>query len=274
MNESRIKSELVAVSRKLWARGFVANHDGNVSVRVAADRIWATPTAVSKGDVTEEMLVLLDLNGQRVAGRLKPFSEINLHLACYRARPEVRAVVHAHPPTATGFAVAGVPLPEAMMPEAIVSLGATIPTVDYAPPGPKAAEAVDAAVRRHDAFLLAAHGVLTVGSDLEQAYLRAELVEHYARIAQVARALGGARPLPADDVKRLLEARAKAGLGPQGAPAASPAPAKAAPSPAAASAAAQDAVLRRAEAAVARGADQELARIVAEEISRALRGRP
>lgn len=258
--DHRAKLAVVEISRRLHARGWVANHDGNVSVRVGPDRIWATPTAVSKGEVTEEMLVLVDMDGKRVAGRLKPFSEIDLHLACYRAREDVRAVVHAHPPTATGFACAGVELPAAMMPEAVVSLGPVIPTVPYALPGPAAASAAGEAVARHDALLLGNHGALTVGVDAEQAYLRMELVEHYARIAKVALELGGPRGLPAADVQKLLEARARAGLGPKGAP---PPPATAPPLAEAA---------ERAKTAVLAGPDRELARIVAQEIGRVLKG--
>jgi L-fuculose-phosphate aldolase len=258
--EHRLKAELVEIARRLHARGWVANHDGNVTVRVGPDRIWATPTAISKAAVTEETLVLVDLEGQRVAGRLRPFSEINLHLACYRARDDVRAVVHAHPPVATGFACAGVELPAAMMPEAAVSLGTEIPTAAYAAPGPEAAERVKDLVLRHDAFLLASHGALTVGADLEQAYLRMELVEHYARIAKVALELGGPRRLPAGDVARLLEARARAGLGPK------------APPPPPGTAPAHASAIEQARASVLASADQELVRVVAEELSRALRG--
>jgi L-fuculose-phosphate aldolase len=257
--EYRVKAELVDISRRLHARGWVANHDGNVTCRVGEGRIWATPTAVSKGVINEEMLIAVDLEGKRIAGRLRPFGEIGLHLACYRAREDVRAVVHAHPPTATGFACAGVDLPAAMMPEAVVSLGPEIPTAPYAPPGPAAAEAVAALVARADAFLLARHGVLTVGVDLEQAYLRMELVEHYARIAKVAIELGGVSALPPADVQKLLEARAKAGLGPKTAAAPATAPS-------------QTAAMERARASVLASPDQEIARIVAQEVSRALKG--
>jgi L-fuculose-phosphate aldolase len=259
--ESRDKAMVVEVSRRLHARGWVANHEGNVSVRVGPERIWATPTAVSKGAVTEEMLVLIDLEGRRVAGRLRPFGEVNLHLACYRTREDVRAVVHAHPPTATGFACAGVDLPVAMMPEATVSLGPEIPTAPYALPGPEAAEQVAQLVARYDAFLLGSHGALTVGVDLEQAYLRMELIEHYARIAKVALELGGPRALPAADVEKLLDARRKAGLGP-----------KSAPPPAPATAPGQRAAMEGARAQVLASADPDLARIMAQEIRRALEG--
>ena len=252
MTDARIKTELVRYARALYQRGWVANHDGNVSVRVGPDRIWATPTAVSKEDVTEDGLVLLDIEGRQLEGTRKVFSEINLHLAAYRARDDVKAVVHAHPPVSTAFACAGVPLPAAMMPEAVVSLGATIPTVPYASPGPGAAAALLAFTATHDAMLLDRHGVLAFGRDVEQAYLRMELVEHYARIAQVAMSLGALRPLPAADVEALLAARAKAGLGPQAATPSGRA------QPAAVALAAVDQVV--------------LLRLVTEEVTRALRG--
>jgi L-fuculose-phosphate aldolase len=212
-------------ARRLHAQGWVANHDGNVSVRLGprptagaaserdAGRFLATPTATSKAAVTADGLVLVDDAGQQVGGRGKPFSEMGLHLAVYRERGDVQAVIHAHPPTATGFAVAGVPLDPAFLAEAVVSLGPGVPTVPFAPPGAAAARALAPYAREHDAVLLGGHGVLTWGPDLETAYLRMELVEHLARIALVARQLGGVRPLPASVLPQLAEARAKAGLG-------------------------------------------------------------
>jgi L-fuculose-phosphate aldolase len=256
--DGRVKAEIVRVAHALHARGFVANHDGNVSARVGPDRVWTTPTSMSKADVTEESLVLVDLAGARIAGRLKAPSEVGLHLACYRAREDVLAVVHAHPPVATAFACAGVELPDAMMPEAIVSLGARIPTVPYAAPGAKAADALSPLLATYDALLLASHGAITVGVDLEQAYLRLELVEHYARIAKAARELGGARPLPSTDVAKLLEARTRAGLGPE---------ARTAKSTSTRSAPASEP-----RASTVANPPQDLARVVAQEITRALRG--
>ena len=149
-------------------------------------------------------------------GTRKPFSEMKLHLAAYRARPKVTAVIHAHPPTATGFAVAGLELGEPFMPEPVVSLGARVPTVPYAFPGSDDEQrGVQAALRHGDAMLLANHGVLAAGPNLETAYLRLELVEHLCKIALVARQLGGARPIPGSDVGVLLDKRSKAGLGPR-----------------------------------------------------------
>jgi L-fuculose-phosphate aldolase len=194
----------------------VANHDGNVSVRLRGDRLLITPTAVSKRDVEAGMLLVVDLEGKVLEGRLRPFSELELHLACYRARPEVDAVLHAHPPHATAFGLVGGELSPVALPEMVVSLGAHIPTLPRAMPrNPQGVEHVFEAASRHDAFLMNGNGAFTLGADLHQALLRMELVEHYARILSVARALGRVAPLGEDDTQRLLEARAKAGLGPR-----------------------------------------------------------
>jgi L-fuculose-phosphate aldolase len=223
MSESQKRAEVADYSQRLHARGWVANHDGNLSVRLEPGRYLCTPTATSKAEVRADGLVIVDESGARVSGRGKPFSEIGLHLTVFRNRPDVNAVVHAHPPTATGFACAGVALDQAFIAEAVVSLGPGVPTVPYAAPGEAACQALAPFVSDYDAVLLANHGVLAWGTDLEQAYLRCELVEHLARIALVARQLGGVRPIPSSNLPALLEARAKAGLGPRSRSAAAPA---------------------------------------------------
>ena len=212
----KLRSDLVATSRRLHQMGWVANHDGNISVRLRGDRLLITPAAVSKADVDDASLIIVDLSGKVLEGRRKPFSELELHLAAYRARPEVEVVLHAHPPMATAFGLTGVPLAPIAMPEIVVSLGDSIPTVPRAmPKTPAVVKGVEAAASTVDAMLLAGNGALTLGVDLNQALLRMELVEHYAKILQAARALGPVEPLPASDVATLLAARAKAGLGPQ-----------------------------------------------------------
>jgi L-fuculose-phosphate aldolase len=209
---SERSKEVAEYAQRLHARGWVANHDGNVSVRDGHGRYLATPTATSKAAVRADGLVVVDDAGKQVGGRGKPFSEIGLHLTVFANRSDVNAVIHAHPPTATGFAVAGVPLDEAFLAEAVVSLGPGVPTVPFAAPGPDACRALADYTRAHDAVLLGGHGVLSWGPDLETAYLRMELVEHLAKIALVARQLGGVRPLPSTVLPKLTEARAKAGL--------------------------------------------------------------
>ncbi len=211
--DARLRAEVADTARRLHARGWVANHDGNVTARAGTGRYLATPTATSKAVIDAASLLVVDDAGARVSGAKKPFGELGLHLTVYRNRPDVNAVVHAHPPTATGFAVAGVPLDRPMIAEAVVSLGVGVPTVPLAAPGEAACAALAPYCATHDAVLLAGHGVIAWGADLEQAYLRLELVEHLAKIALVAHQLGGVRPLPAAMIPPLLESRRKAGLG-------------------------------------------------------------
>jgi L-fuculose-phosphate aldolase len=263
VNERQAREQVVDHARRLHARGWVANHDGNLTVRLGAGRVLATPTATSKAAVTLESLLVVDDAGEKRAGPGKPFSELGLHLTVYARRAEVRAVVHAHPPCATAIACAGSPLLERVfLAEAVVSLGPRVPTVPFAAPGPAACAALAHLVDEHDAVLLGQHGVLAWGVDVEQAYLRLELVEHLARIAVEAEKLGGVKPLPADVLPALLEARRKAGLGAVAKPAvAAPAPARVvacAPSPTA------DVPI------VAPGGARDLAAIVREELARAL----
>lgn len=216
MSREQSGREVAALCLHLHARGWVANHDGNVSTRLAgaegAERFLASPTAVSKADVRSDMLVEVAAEGDAfkvVGGERRVFSEFSLHLAAFRARPDVRWVCHAHPPYATAWAVAGRSFWESpFMGEPVVSLGAEIPVVDGSGLGD--------ALSRCDAVLLMNHGVITVGPDAETARLRMELVEHLAKIAALAEPLGGPRPLPGDQIEKLLAARAKAGLGPAG----------------------------------------------------------
>jgi L-fuculose-phosphate aldolase len=209
-SETRARAALALAAQGLHARGWVANHEGNGTLRLAPGRILATPTAVSKAAITAESLLVLDDDGRVVSGRGKPFSEIGLHLAVLAARPDVQAVLHAHPPTATGFAVAGIPLDRPILAEAVVSLGPSIPTVPFAAPGAAAAGALRPFLATCDVCLLESHGALAWGTDVDQALLRLEHVEHLARILLVARQLGGAKELPPSVLPSLLEARRKA----------------------------------------------------------------
>lgn len=205
-----LRSEVVRFSRRLHENGWVANHDGNVSVRVGRDRFLITPTAMSKLDVDESMLVVVDGAGQVVEGARKPPGETELHLAAYRARPDVDAVLHAHPPYATAFGVARVPLEPLPLPEAVVSLG-RVPSAPFAlPKTPLATEGIAQCASAANQFLLPGNGVMTLGPDLSLSFLRMELVEHVAKILHLAKALGGACPLPPQAVESLLAAHAKA----------------------------------------------------------------
>ena len=205
------------VSRLLWDRGWVANHDGNVSARLPDGTLAATPTAVSKRLVGPDDVLHLDRAGKLLAGRGKPCSEMPLHLVAYRVREDARAVVHAHPATASGFTLCGVEVDPTVTPEAVVSLGDRIPLLPHFLPGdPRLLESLAGALATYDAVCLRNHGILTVGDDLEQAFLRLELVEHLARQQLVARQLGRIDRLPRGEVEQLLRKRATAGLGPAG----------------------------------------------------------
>ncbi len=211
----RLRSQAVAHSRKLHAMGWVANHDGNLSVRLSGDRMLITATGISKADIDDAALLVVDASGKVLEGRKKPFSELELHIVAYQAREDVGAVLHAHPPYATAMGVAGASLEVAVLPEFVVSLGLGVPTAPLAmPKSPESRAVVADLVKRHNAMILAGNGVLTVGEDLSQAYLRMELVEHYAKIVTLARQMGGLRELAPDQVAKLLEARRKAGLDP------------------------------------------------------------
>lgn len=213
--EHQLRREVAEVSRLVWERGWVANHDGNVTARLSPGRILATPTGLSKRVIDGEMLLVVDGGGRVLRGRLRPFSEIGIHLLVYRARPDVGCVLHAHPPHATARAATGAALPS-FLPEAVVSIGAETPLVPLAMPGREAEAAIEPFVRSHDAVLVEGNGVFSWGDDPEQAFLRMELVEHLARIAHLAEATGGVRELPRDMLDKLLARRAAAGLGPAG----------------------------------------------------------
>ncbi len=192
----------------------MASNDGNISVRIAEDRVLMTPTAVSKGFMTPDMMVITDMDGTLVSGApgRKPSSEIKMHLVAYRQRPDVKAVVHAHPPLATGFAVAGIPLDRAVLAEVVTTLG-SIPIADYATPSTQELpDAVKPYVKAHDGLLLANHGALALGADLFGAYYKMETIEHFARISLVARQLGRENLLSRDEVDRLQGLRARYGI--------------------------------------------------------------
>jgi L-fuculose-phosphate aldolase len=215
--EEQARADIVEVGRRLWERGFVASNDGNISVRLDEHRLITTPKSVSKGFMTPDMMVITDLDGKKISGQRDPSSELKMHLEVYRNRPDVRAVVHAHPPTATGFAVAGIPLDRPVLAEVITTLG-SIPIADYATPS---TEELPAAVRKyvkaHDGLLLANHGALAVGPDVMSAYYRMETIEHFAKISLVARTLGREHLLSREEVERLQGLRGMYGI-------ASPAP--------------------------------------------------
>jgi L-fuculose-phosphate aldolase len=208
----QVKKSILEVGRSLYERSFVVATDGNISVRVSDDRIWATPSGLCKGMLSDEQLVLCDMEGKRVSGSLKPSSEIGMHIMLYRERPDIRAVVHAHPPTATGFAVAGLPLTPCVLPEVVITLG-QIPLAPYGTPGThEISDPIRQYVKDHDAFLLQNHGATTVGSDLLDAYFKMETLEHFARIVLVAHQLGGVGALGSAEVQKLMGIRERLGI--------------------------------------------------------------
>ena len=214
MDLDQLRSDIVEAGRRLWVRGYVASNDGNISVRVAPDRLLMTPANVSKGFMTPDMMVVTDLDGRLIAaaaGR-RPSSEILMHLVAYRERPDVNAVVHAHPPLATGFAVAGIALDRAVLAEVVTTLGA-IPIAEYGTPSTaELATTVAPFVRAHDGLLLANHGALALGKDLFGAYYKMETIEHFARISLVARLLGRQHLLSREEVGRLQALRGSYGI--------------------------------------------------------------
>ena len=210
--EEQLRADIVEIGRRLHARAYVASNDGNISVRLDDERLLTTPKGVSKGFMTPDMLVITDLDGHKLAGHRDPSSELLMHLAVYRNRPEAAAVVHAHPPTATGFAVAGIALDRAVLAEVVTTLG-SIPIADYGTPSTQElADAVQEHIKVHDGLLLANHGALTVAGELFAAYYKMETIEHFARISLVARQLGRERLLSREEVLRLQALRGSYGI--------------------------------------------------------------
>jgi len=198
-----LPATLINVCHRLAVGGYVAATDGNVSVRLPGGNILITGSGINKGLVTERDIVEVTPDGKVVSGKRSVSTEIGMHLFIYRERPDIHAVVHAHPPTATGFAVARVALDESLLPEVIVNLGA-IPLASYATPSTdEVARSIAPHVKKVQAILLANHGVVTYGHDLLDAFFKMEKVEHAAQIAFVARVLGGAVPLTAEELQKL-----------------------------------------------------------------------
>lgn len=202
-----VREAIVLVCRRLYERGLVAGPDGNVSVRRDDGTVLVTPTGLSKVDVTPDDLVVVSLEGRVREGRRAPSSELRMHLRIYQRRSDVHAVVHAHPPAATGFAVAGESFVAPVLPEVILQLG-EVPLVPYATPGSDAlADAFEPFLANHDGFLMANHGATTIAPSLATAHQRMESLEHAARILLAARALGRVNELSAADVRSLRATR-------------------------------------------------------------------
>jgi L-fuculose-phosphate aldolase len=209
LRERKYREEIVHYGRMLHERCFVAAMDGNLSVRLKNDRILVTPTGISKGAMQPGDMVIVDPDGRQVAGRRNVTSEIGMHLLIYRMRPDVKAIVHAHPPTATGFAAAGIALTEPLVCEVVMGLGC-IPLARYGTPGTsELAQTLEPYVADYDAILMSNHGVVAYGDTLEHAYMKMETVEHFAQIALVTHLLGRQQPLKQVEIEKLLNARTK-----------------------------------------------------------------
>ncbi len=210
MTYAEERQDIVTVCQSMWTLGWVASSDGNVSMRLDDGNILVTPTGMSKRLITPETLVLADPEGRIIEygeGERKPSSEFRMHLRCYKERADVKGVVHAHPPAATAFAVAGVPLDEYSMIETVITIG-SVPIAPYATPSTEEVpDSIAPFLENHDAILLRSHGALTVGADLMTAYCRMETLEHFARITLNARILGGAEEISRDSIERLISMR-------------------------------------------------------------------
>ncbi len=209
-----IKKQIIEVGRRLWLKNFVAANDGNISVRIAENEILTTATGVSKGFMTEEMIVKVDMDGNPLerSAKHKPSSEVKMHLEVYRQRPDIKAVVHAHPLYATSFAVAGIPLDRCVLPEAVVFLG-SVPIAEFGLPSTEEVpEKIRPHVQHSEAILLANHGALTFGPDLMNAYFKMETLEHTAHIIWNAMQLGQVNVLSEKVTEQLMALRNRYGL--------------------------------------------------------------
>ncbi|WP_077210978.1 class II aldolase/adducin family protein [Bacillus dakarensis] len=213
------KKLICEIGRRIYAKNFVAANDGNISVKVGPSTIWTTPTGVSKGFMTPDMMVKMDLSGKVLSGKMKPSSEVKMHLRVYNENPEVNAVVHAHPPVATSFAIAGIALDKPVSSEAVVLLG-RVPLAPYALPGTQEVpDSVAPFCKDYNAVLLANHGALTWGTDLIQAYYRMESLEHYALMLMYSNnIINKVNELNCDQVSDLIIIRESMGIKTGGVP--------------------------------------------------------
>lgn len=203
------RNAIVKVGIKLQKNRFIAGTDGNISVKLSDNEILITPSGFRKGELEPDELVIIDFEGNILEGNYRPSSEFLMHTYIYQNRPDISACVHSHPPYATSFAVAGVELPDNILPEVVLFVG-HIPLTNYAPPGTDAVpNSLSDKVKNCDAFLLRNHGLLTIGTDLGVAYNRHETVEHYAKILTLAKNHGNVNQIPNDDFKRLISLRIK-----------------------------------------------------------------
>jgi len=216
--EYTLREEMVRIGRLMYERGYVVANDGNLSARLDERHVLCTPSGLCKGMMSPDQMIIVDMEGRKVgqataANRnLVPTSEVFMHLEAYRQRPDVQAVVHAHPPTTVALSIAGISLANCMLPEVIVNVG-LVPTTQYATPASlENVSAIRELIVGHDGIVLQRHGVLTVGRCLLEAYMRLEAIEQIAKITVILEQLGRGEPLPPAQVEKLLEQRRKMGL--------------------------------------------------------------
>ena len=210
-SELELKKLFVELGRRTWECGFVAANDGNMTTRLNNKEILITPTGVSKGFMTTDMIIKIDYNGKVISGnpKYRPSSEVFMHIDIYKERPDINAVVHAHPPFATSFAVAGIPLDKCVLPEAVIRMGA-VPIAKYGLPSTKElSDNIRPHIKNNNVILLENHGALTLGADLLSAYYHMETLEHTANIVSKAIQLGNLRVLPENERDRLIALRGK-----------------------------------------------------------------
>lgn len=220
------KQLILDIGRRMYQKNFVAANDGNITCKVDDDIIWATPTGVSKGFMSEDILVKMYLDGRVIQqGDLDASSEIKMHLRIYKENPEIKGIAHAHPPVCTSFAIAGISLDKAIYPEALVNLG-TVPCVHYSTPGSSALpDSIAPYCKSYNALLLANHGAVAWGRSLMEAFYRLESMEHYATVLMyTGNIIGKANVLSCDQVQELVDIRTRMGISSGGVPPCAPRP--------------------------------------------------
>lgn len=218
MTERELREQICEIGRLMYQNSLIDGASGNISARLDRDRILATPSGLAKGFMSPDQLIIVNIEGERIDeptpanADLRPTSELVMHLECYRQRPDVGGVVHAHPPTAVALTIAGYDFQRCIIPEAVVMLG-LVPTTPYATPAsPEDRDVISELIREHDAIMLAHHGSLTVAKTAWDAYMRLETLEHTAKTLYMAEQMGGARMIPPHQVDKLIELRRRLGM--------------------------------------------------------------
>ena len=207
MDAMEIKKQICDIGARIYSKGFVAANDGNISVKVGPNEFYCTPTGVSKGYMTPDMIVKIDGQGNKLEGELNPSSEIKMHLRVYQQRPDVGAVVHAHPPIATAYAVCNKQLDKLILPEAMLTLG-FVPVCAYGTPSTmEIPDSLAPYIQDHDAFLLQNHGALSVGNTLNKAFFVMDEIEYFAKITFLATQIGGIKELTKEELDKLMVVR-------------------------------------------------------------------